>query len=244
MNGKKLAFITGASGGIGGAIAERLAMDGFHLILHYNRNKERAEALAKNIIERHKVDCQLFHGDFAKTAETVTRINHLAVKPDVLVLNSGTSPVGLFTDMGQKQLEEELAVGVTTPLLIAQSFLPDMVRKKCGKIIVISSIWGLSGASCEVVYSTIKGGLNTFVKALAKEVAPSNIQVNGVAPGAVATSMLDHYTQEEMKAVVDDIPAGRIGTPEDVAGTVSFLSSNDASYINGQIISVNGAWYC
>lgn len=244
MNGEKLAFITGASGGIGGAIAERLAMEGYHLLLHYNTNKQRAEDLATHITKKYNVSCQLFYGDFSHAEVTVKEINKLAVSPEILVLNSGTSSVGLFTDISVNQLQMELTTGITTPLLIAQSFLPAMIRKKSGKIIVISSIWGLTGASCEVVYSTIKGGLNTFVKALAKEVAPSNVQVNGVAPGAVATSMLGHYTQEELADIVEEIPAGRLGTPEDVANAVSFLVSKESNYINGQIISVNGAWYC
>ena len=119
-----------------------------------------------------------------------------------------------------------------------------MIANKRGNIVVISSIWGLTGASCEVVYSMVKGGQNAFVKALAKELAPSGIRVNAVAPGAIDTDMLRRFSEEELQSIANDIPIGRIGKPDEVAKTVSFLVSDAASYITGQIISVNGGWYC
>jgi 3-oxoacyl-[acyl-carrier protein] reductase len=117
-----------------------------------------------------------------------------------------------------------------------------MVKKREGNIIVISSIWGIVGASCEVLYSMVKGGQNSFVKALAKELAPSNIRVNAIAPGAIKTRMLSNFTEEELKALEDEIPLGRLGNPNEVAQTVSFLASKNSSYITGQVISVNGGW--
>jgi 3-oxoacyl-[acyl-carrier protein] reductase len=132
---------------------------------------------------------------------------------------------------------------VTSPFLLTKYLLPKMISRKRGKILVISSVWGLAGASTEVLYSTVKGALNSFVKALAKEVAPSGISVNGIAPGAVSTKMLDHLTVEEKIALAEEIPMGRFARPEEIADLTVFLASDKAAYINGEIISINGAWY-
>lgn len=243
---RPVAFITGASGGIGVALAERLAREGYSLILHYNKNVAQIMDLKEKLEEKYNSSCTIFQADFSNPVETIAKVEEHVSKyePEVIVHNSGTSYVGLFTSMSDVDLTWELTVGLTTPLLITKHLLPSMIRKQRGKIIVISSIWGLTGASCEVVYSTIKGGLNTFVKSLAKEVAPSKIQVNGVAPGAIQTSMLNHLDKEEIDSLKVDIPAGYLGSPSDVAATVAFLISEESRYINGQIISVNGAWYC
>ncbi|MDQ0253649.1 3-oxoacyl-[acyl-carrier protein] reductase [Evansella vedderi] len=244
MRGKPVAFLTGASGGIGSAIATKLAADGYDLILHYNSGEGKVQELKETIQTKYGVDCSLFQADFTDIKVSMEKVTSLHVKPDVVVHNSGTSSVGLITDVTYEQLQKEISIGITMPFLLTQAFLPSMIKGRKGKIIVISSIWGLTGASCEVLYSTVKGGLNTFVKALAKEVAPSNIQVNGVAPGAIETPMLDHYDDEEIANLTDEIPAGRLGTPEEVASLVSFLVSDQSQYINGQIVSINGAWYC
>ena len=132
---------------------------------------------------------------------------------------------------------------ITSPFLLTKYLLPSMIRKKAGDIIVITSVWGFMGASCEVLYSMVKGGLNTFVKALAKEVAPSGIRVNGIAPGIIDTKMNSHLTEEEREALRQEIPMGRFGKPSEVADLVEFLLSERATYINGEIISINGAWY-
>lgn len=243
---EKIAFITGASGEIGSALAEKLANLGYFLILHYNTNVKQITILKEKLEEKYHAQCITFQADFANVEDTMEKVkkNVYPYEPDVIIHNSGSSYVGLFTQMSDRDLTRELTVGLTTPLLITKMLLPSMIRKQQGKIIVISSIWGLTGASCEVAYSTIKGGLNTFVKSLAKEVAPSHIQVNGVAPGAIETKMLNHLGKEEIDSLKEDIPAGYLGTPNDVASTVAFLVSDESRYINGQIISVNGAWYC
>ncbi|SDY69625.1 3-oxoacyl-[acyl-carrier protein] reductase [Evansella caseinilytica] len=241
---KPVAFISGASGGIGGAIAERLAKEGCSLVLHYNKNKQQAENLQRSLMQTYGINAKLLQADFADPGATMAKVKQLSVSPDIVVHNSGTSKVGLITDLPSSAVLEELTVGLATPFLITQIFLPAMIKEKRGKIIVVSSVWGLTGASCEVLYSTIKGGLNTFVKALAKEVAPSNIQVNGVAPGAVRTGMLDHLSADEQAALEEEIPAGRLGTPADIASAVAFLAAEESGYINGHILSVNGAWYC
>ncbi|MDG5789012.1 SDR family oxidoreductase [Evansella sp. AB-P1] len=244
MDEKPVAFISGATGEIGRAIAEKLASDGYKLILHYNKNEEFAYELKQKLVAKYDTACFLIQGDFSNSKDIINKVNNINLSPDIVIHNSGTSSVGLITDVTNEEVCRELTIGVTTPFLLTQTFLPAMIRKKQGKIIVISSIWGITGASCEVLYSTIKGAMNTFVKALAKEVAPSQIQVNGIAPGAVKTSMLSHLSKEELMELEEEIPAGRLGTPEDVAATVSFLASKESEYINGQIISVNGAWYC
>ncbi|ADU30693.1 elongation factor P 5-aminopentanone reductase [Evansella cellulosilytica] len=241
---KPVAFITGASGGIGKAIARRLAEENYSLVLHYHTNEKEVLQLKEELISSWNTEVSLFKADFSNSNETVKSLEDLNIIADVVVLNSGSSTIDLFTDVSEQKLQRELNIGVATPFLITQQLLPPLIQKKQGKVIVISSIWGITGAACEVLYSTIKGALNAFVKALAKEVAPSNIQVNGVAPGAIDTSMLGHYSQSDISELITDIPADRLGTPAEVAATVAFLASNESNYINGQIISVNGAWYC
>ncbi|MFA9558021.1 elongation factor P 5-aminopentanone reductase [Evansella sp. AB-rgal1] len=243
MKERPVALITGASGGIGNAIAKMFAKKGYSLVLHFNKNKENIYQLLEEI-KTYDVHCEVVQADFAHSLEAVEKIKAAASSVDVIVHNCGSSNIHLMTEVSFEQVQSELAIGITTPFLITQAYLPEMISKKVGKIIVISSIWGLTGASCEVLYSTIKGGMNTFVKALAKEVAPSNIQVNGVAPGAIETPMLHTISQHDLEILTQDIPAGRLGSANDVASTVGFLASDESNYINGQIISVNGGWYC
>lgn len=238
----KYALITGASGGIGSAIAKGLAKDGYNLYLHYNQNERLIDELIAQLhgvtnVYKVKADLSMDTG----VTKIINSINH---EIDVLVLTGGNSYVGLMTDMTDPQVEEMIQLHLTSPFLLTKRLLCPMVRKKAGKIVVISSIWGSTGASCEVLYSTLKGALNTFVKALAKEVAPSGINVNGVAPGAIDTKMLSIFSSEDLQVIKDEIPMGRLGTPQEVADLVLFLTSEKASYINGQIININGAWYC
>ncbi|OIJ09964.1 3-oxoacyl-ACP reductase [Anaerobacillus arseniciselenatis] len=237
----KCALITGASGGIGREIALQLANKGYNLYLHYHENEQTVNELIKQIKE---VNVWKIKADLSKKAGVEKMIQSIHHPIDSLILNSGTSYVGLVTDMTDVQIEEIVQHSVTSPFLITKALLPTMIENKAGNIIVISSIWGLTGASCEVLYSMVKGGQNTFVKALAKEVAPSGIRVNGIAPGAIATNMLEDFSEEEIDTLCGEIPMGRLGSPNEVADLVVFLTSNKSNYINGQIISINGAWYC
>ncbi|MBM7094239.1 SDR family oxidoreductase [Bacillus sp. H-16] len=239
-----LAFVTGASGAIGQAIAVTLAQKGYSLVLHYNRNKEGALKTAERAVLAGGSEPVLIQGDLTEPESLRDISEKVRGTPDVIVHNSGKSYTGLVQDFGQKDLEQALQLGLIAPYQITNAFLPGMLSRKSGKIIVISSVWGLTGASCEVLYSMIKGGLNSYVKALAKELGPSGIQVNGVAPGLISTAMNDGLTQEESAALVEDIPAGRPGTPEEVAEAVSYLASPGAAYVSGHILSVNGAWHC
>lgn len=162
--------------------------------------------------------------------------------PDILVNNAGISHYGLLSDVTEEIWDEVMAINLKGTFLCTQIMMPHMISQRYGRIINVSSIWGLSGASCEVLYSTTKGGVNAFTKALAKELAPSGVTVNAVAPGAVQTSMLNHLDQDELKMLEEEIPAGRLAQPDEISSLVYFLALPESGYINGQIISPNGGW--
>jgi 3-oxoacyl-[acyl-carrier protein] reductase len=237
----KYALITGASGDIGLSIAKQLAADGYGLFLHYHQNRHSLEQFVSNTSVK---EAYLIQADLSATNGVETLLSQLQQPVDVIVHNCGNSYYGLVTDMSDELVTKMVQLHVTSPFLLTKKLLPHMISQKSGNIVVISSIWGLTGASCEVLYSMVKGGQNTFVKALAKELAPSGIRVNAVAPGAINTKMLGQFNEEELTQLADEIPMGRMGTPDEVAKAVSFLISNHASYITGQILSVNGGWYC
>jgi 3-oxoacyl-[acyl-carrier protein] reductase len=236
---KKYALITGASGGIGNAIARQLIKDNYAVYLHYFQNLESLERL-KMEYKDHEI--YIINADLSKStgiADILSQVHHPI---ESLILNSGNSYVGLVTDMGVEVVNDMIQLHMTSPFLLTQAMLPSMISKKKGNIVFITSIWGEIGASCEVLYSMVKGGQNTLVKALAKEVAPSKIRVNGVSPGAINTKMLHFLEESERNELIGAIPMGRLGEPEEISNTVQFLLSEQAAYINGQIISVNGAW--
>lgn len=236
------ALITGASGGIGFAIARHLAAEGYALLLHYHRNEEAAIKLKNELRRDYEQAFQIVQADLSEEDGVHDLVMRVDQEPDVIVHNSGMSDVGLLTDMTDAKVQKMVQLHVTAPMLITKALLPGMISKKKGNIVVISSIWGLQGASMEVVYSAVKGALNAFVKALAKEVSPSGITVNGIAPGIVATNMLDHLSPQEQATLCESIPMGRFGKPEEIAKLAVFLTSGQTPYLNGEIISVDGAW--
>ncbi|HET7578535.1 MAG TPA: SDR family oxidoreductase [Bacillales bacterium] len=241
----KVALITGASGGIGSAIAERFAADGYSLYLHYYRGEEAVIGLCDRLLIKASPDQMIscVQADLSSSQGHRLLLEQIHHPIETIIHNSGSGYVGLVTDMDESDVQKMVQLHVTSPFLLTKGLLPAMISDKHGKIIVVSSVWGLVGASTEVLYSTVKGALNSFVKALAKEVAPSGISVNGIAPGAVSTKMLDHLTEEEKAALQEEIPMGRFGKPEEIADLAAFLASEKASYINGEIVSINGAWY-
>ncbi|MCE5168122.1 3-oxoacyl-ACP reductase FabG [Paenibacillus profundus] len=237
-------LITGASRGIGAAIAERFASVGMKVIIHYLQSHESANEVARRCLayggEVMTIAADLRSGE--QIDRMKTKLDELGFTPDIVVNNAGVAYYGLFTDVTEEEWDECMSINLKGMFLCAQRFVPHMISQKYGRIINVSSIWGITGASCEVMYSTAKGGVNAFTKALAKELAPSGVTVNAVAPGAVDTDMVKHLDNEERVALQDDIPLGRLGTPEEVASLVYFLALPESSYITGQVISPNGGW--
>ncbi|WP_042356206.1 elongation factor P 5-aminopentanone reductase [Bacillus rubiinfantis] len=237
----KYILITGASGGIGQAIAYTLAERGYHLYLHYNRN----ELSMKDLLAR----LETFHGEYIPIQADLAKADGYKILSsqlfslDGIIHCSGNSQYGLLVDLQQKELEKLLSIHVQTPLMLTKELLPKLISKRSGNIIVITSIWGQTGSACEVAYSTVKGAQIAFVKALSKEVALNGIRVNGIAPGAVATPMMEGFNSEEIEQITLEIPMGRLANPMEIAHTAAFLLSEQASYITGQILGVNGGWY-
>lgn len=238
---KKFALVTGASGGIGRSISLKLAQEGYSLYLHYYQNKEAMRELM--------VELSHYDGEFIPIRADLTssdgykKIIANVYSIDAIIHNSGISHYGLLVDLDQETAEKLMRIHVTSPMLITKELLPRMISKSHGNIVMVSSIWGLTGAACEVAYSAAKGAQISFVKALSKEVALSGIRVNSVAPGAVQTSMLQSFSTHELATISEDIPMGKLGSTDNIADAVSFLLSEKASYITGQILSVNGGWY-
>lgn len=239
----KIALVTGASSGIGANIAQTLAQQQFDVVVHYNTNKSSAEKLAENLQKQYGVNAITQACDLANKSQItqmIIDVNRALGSVDVLVNNAGIAQQKLFTDTTEQDFDRLWAVNVKGAFLLSQAVLPNMINKKSGSIINISSIWGMVGASCEVGYSASKAAIIGFTKALAKEVGPSNITVNCVAPGVISTNMNNNLTQETLDILAEETPIGRLGTPQDVANIVAFLASNKASFITGQVISPNG----
>jgi 3-oxoacyl-[acyl-carrier protein] reductase len=238
---KKYALITGASGGIGQAVALKLASLGYHLYLHFNQN----EISIKELLNR----LEAFGGEYItiqadlENPEGYKKICSQIFSLDAIIHCSGNSHYGLLVDLKQEEVESLMRVHVMNPVMITKELLPKLIKKRSGNVILISSIWGQIGASCEVVYSTAKGAQISFVKALSKEIALSGIRVNAIAPGAVETAMMSQFTEEDKQRIQYDIPMGRLGLPEEIANGVKFLLSEESSYITGQVLSINGGWY-
>lgn len=237
-------MITGGSRGIGAAIAERFAAIGMNVIIHYLQSHEAANAVARSCM-KHGANVITATADLRSKEQILRMQEKLESRgfiPDIVVNNAGISHYGLLSDVTVEEWDLVMDVNLKGVFLMTQVFMPPMIRQKYGRIINVSSIWGISGASCEVVYSTAKGGINAFTKALAKELAPSGITVNAVAPGAVDTMMMSGFTSDEKKAIQYEIPAGRFASPDEIASLVYFLALPESGYITGQIISPNGGW--
>ncbi len=233
------ALITGASRGIGRAIARQLAEDGFRVIVHYNTSEDEAMTLLEELNQAADTECMAVQADVADRAQVEAMFSR-AGGVDVLVNNAGIAQQKLFTDITEQDWDIMFGVDVKGVFHCCQCALPYMIHQKRGKIINISSIWGQVGASCEVHYSAAKAAVIGLTKALAKELGPSGIQVNCIAPGVIQTEMNAHLDEETRKELKEETPLGGIGTPEDIAGAASFLAGSRSDFITGQVIGVNG----
>lgn len=242
---RKTVFITGASRGIGRATALKFAAEGYAVAANYKNSHEEARTLAEKIREKGGV-CELFCADVADSAAAktaVTDAQKMFGYIDVLVNNAGIAlPQGLFTDFSETDDRAVFETNVYGMMNCCRAVIPQMVHGRSGAIVNISSVWGVCGGSCEVIYSASKAAVIGFTKALARELAPSKIRVNAVAPGMIDTDMNLHLTPEDRGLFCDEIPLGREGTPEEAAAAVYFLASEGAGYITGQILSADGGF--
>lgn len=240
---RKTVLVTGASRGIGKAIAVKFAKKNYNIVINCIQSEERLMQTKKDI-ESYQVPCLAFMGDVGDPEQCKTLFEQIKKQfgtLDVLVNNAGISYIGLLQDMKIKDWDRIVRTNLTSVFNLCKLAIPGMVAQQYGKIINISSVWGNVGASCEVAYSATKGGINAFTKALAKELAPSGIQVNAVACGAIDTEMNHFLEEEELISLVDEIPAGRLGQAEEVADLVYHLGYKN-SYLTGQIIGLDGGW--
>lgn len=238
----KTVLVTGASRGIGRACAELFAKNGHRVIIHYYKSKAEAETLERGLKEAgYSAYCYRANiADAEQVREMFAWIGTVFGGVDILVNNAGIAKTALFTDMDEEDWEEALNVNVKGMLRCTKHALPSMIHKKDGKIINISSIWGVCGASCEAVYSASKAAVIGFTKALAQEVGPSGICVNCVAPGVIDTDMNAALSQEDKDGLAQQTPLGRLGTAQEAAAAVYFLASDAADFITGQVLSPNG----
>lgn len=236
------ALVTGASGEIGQAIAFELAAQGVPLYLHYFRSPHKLEPILAFCQER-GVPVIALHADLRDVQAIAGMFEQMAIKPLFLVNNASVDHVGLVQDVNPALFDELLATNVRSTFFVTQTALPWLLREQFGRIVNISSIWGITGASCEVLYSLTKGAIISYTKALAKEVARSGITVNAVAPGAVEGGMMEKFTPYELQEIAEEIPAGRLGKPSEIASLVSYLLLGNAGYLTGQVISPNGGWH-
>lgn len=238
----KTVLITGASRGIGRATAVIFAKEGCNIAINYNNSEKEAAELAEDLKKNGvqaiaiKADVSDMHQVKNMTTEIETKFGQI----DVLVNNAGIAQQKLFTDLTEEDWNRMFSVDVTGVFNCCRCVLPSMIRRHSGKIVNISSMWGVCGASCEVSYSAAKAAVIGLTKALAKEVGPSNIQVNCIAPGCVDTEMNSAFNEEDRKALCEETPLGRFGAPEEIAQSVLFLASEKADFITGQILGVNG----
>lgn len=232
---KQKALITGASRGIGAACARKLHSDGFEVIINYNRSESAAKALA------HDLGCTAIKADVSDRAAVERMFSEIG-GVDVLVCSAGIARQQLFTDITADDWREIFAVNLDGVFNCCQLALPHMIHQKRGKIITMSSIWGMTGASCESAYSASKAAVIGLTKALAKELGPSGICVNCVAPGVINTDMNKALGEDTLEALKEETPLGILGTPEDIAAVISFLASSGADFITGQVISPNGGF--
>lgn len=239
---KKTVLITGSSRGIGGNMAEKFAREGYNVLINYNKSKGKAEELQARL-QGEGLSVKTFKADVSKRDEVEAMFEYCLKEfgdLDVLVNNAGVAKGMLFTDISDDDWDNLMNVNLKGVFHCAQTALRHMISEKKGKIINISSIWGITGGSCEVHYSASKAGIIGLTKALAKEVGPSNIQVNCIAPGAIVTDMLEQIDGDDLELFRQETPLMKLGKPEDISNCALFLASDKADFFTGQVLSPNG----
>ena len=239
---KKIAIVTGASRGIGRAIAKILAENDYIVIANYNKSEAEAVQL-KEELENQNKQIDIFKADVSMRDEVKKLVDYTLNKYhkiDVLINNAGISKSKLFTDVTDSDWNKIIQNNLYSAFCVTQEVLPNMIHNKNGCIINISSIWGLVGASCESIYSISKAGIDAMTKSLAKELGPSNIRVNSIAPGFIDTDMNKEYSIEDINNIKQDIPLQKIGQPEDIAKCVKWLVEDE--FTTGQVIAIDGGW--
>lgn len=237
----KTAVVSGASGGIGIAVSKALYNAGYNIVLLYNKNKKPLED--EFSIDDKKI--LMIQGDLSKECD-ILKIKEEVYATfhgvDVIVNNAGISLIKFFDETTCEEWDRVFDVNVKSAFMLTKAFIPEMINRKSGNIINISSMWGISGASMEVCYSASKAAMIGMSKALAKELGPSGINVNVIAPGVIETKMNEHISKEDMDVLIEDTPINRIGKPEDIANAVMFLCDEKASFITGEVIKVDGGF--
>ena len=239
---ENVALVTGSSRGIGREIALELARSCYTVIANYNKSTSQAESL-QQIAKESNLNLEIFKADVSKRDEVKNMIEYILnkyKKIDVLINNAGISSFNMFTDISDQEWQKVINTNLYSAFCVTQEALSSMVHNKNGCIINISSVWGLVGSSCETLYSISKAGLDAMTKSLAKELGPSNIRVNSIAPGIIDTDMNKHLSRPELDSLKEDIPLGRIGEPQSISKCVEWLINDN--YTTGQIISINGGW--
>ena len=235
----KTVLITGGSRGIGRAMVEAFSNAGYAVAFTYKNSENEAKILAE------KTNSLAICADSAKECDVLAAVKQVVEKLggiDCLINNSGVSSFSLFTDLSLEDWNDTLAVNLTGAFLYSKAVAKDMISRKKGRIINITSMWGLVGASCEVHYSASKAGLIGMTKAMAKELGPSGITVNAIAPGLIETDMNKCLSEDDIAEVIDSTPVMKIGNPDDVARAALFLASDEASFITGDVINLSGGY--
>ena len=238
----KYVLITGGSRGIGAATARLLASRGWGVAVGYHQSEAQAQALAAELSDQ-GVPALAVRADVADSAQVARMVDNVLenfCQLDILICSAGVSHQGLISQIDENQWRRLFAVNVDGVHHCCRAVLPHMLERKSGSIVTVSSMWGQVGASCEAAYSAAKGAVIAYTKALAKELGPSNIRVNCVAPGVIDTEMNGHLTQDDLATLADETPLGRIGTPREAAAAIAFLASDEASFLTGQVVAPNG----